>query len=327
MPNILAVFLLSTALVAQQTASPKLPPGDAIRIREFYRLSSSVQDSVWPGWSKVPAPLMLVTSDSEFLTHDPAPPKELTKIGDDLYARPHQFPVDLQATFPLFGPPAVIVIGEPANTLSKTSTPWLFTVMHEHFHQLQWAQPGYTAAVDALDLKRGDNTGMWMLNYPFPYEKPEVGQSFGQLRDLLLRTVNEKNEATFRELAAKYIEQRKNFFAQLSADDHKYFSFQLWQEGIARYTEVKTAEAGAEYRPTAEFAALPDFESFASYSARVRTKTLDELKQADLASWKRIAVYSFGATEGFLLDRMNPQWKEQYFQQMLSTDSYFVIGK
>ena len=56
-------------------------------------------------------------------------------------------------------------------------------------------------------------------------------------------------------------------------------------------------------------------------------KTLDELKKADLASWKRTVVYSFGAAEGLLLDRIHPKWKEQYFERMLSTDSYFETTK
>ena len=47
--------------------------------------------------------------------------------------------------------------------------------MHEHFHQLQWAQPEYLKAIDDLGLSKGDATGMWMLNYPFPYDNPEVG--------------------------------------------------------------------------------------------------------------------------------------------------------
>ena len=117
--------------------------------------------------------------------------------------------------------------------------------------------------------------------------------------------------------------ERKKFLAQLSADDHKYFSFQLWQEGIARYTQIKVAEAAASYQPTEEYKALGDFESFVDYSARARQETLDELRRADLAKTKRVVFYSFGATEGLLLDRLNARWKEKYFQQMFSTDSYF----
>ena len=35
-----------------------------------------------------------------------------------------------------------------------------------------------------------------MLNYPFPYEKPDVAQSFVSLRDLLLSAVNETDEVS-----------------------------------------------------------------------------------------------------------------------------------
>jgi hypothetical protein len=329
MRTLFALLLLGTMAFCQNPAaqfSPNISPDDAIRIREFYRLAAQIQDRIWPDWDKVPAPLILVTEDAEFLTHDPSPPKEFAKIGDDLYARPRKFAVDFLATFPAFGPPSVIVVGEPKNTESKTSTPWLIAVMHEHFHQLQYSQAGYDKGVEGLGLSRGDQTGMWMLNYPFPYEKPEIVESFSHLRDLLLAAVTEKDDIAFAKLAEQYVGERKKFLAQLSPDDHKYFSFQLWQEGIARYTQIMAAEAAASYRPTAEFAALPDYEPFADDAARARKETLDELKHADLAKLKRLVFYSFGATEGLLLDRLNPKWRNEYFQRMFSTDSYFGTG-
>jgi hypothetical protein len=324
MRHVIVLLLLAAPALSQ---TPQLSPDDAVRVREFYGLAAEIQDQIWPGWSKVPTPLMLVAPDTQFLTHHPAPPTDWTKVGNDLYAHPRQFPANFQATFPAFGPPAVIVIGEPQNTESKTSTPWLITVMHEHFHQLQWAQAGYLDAVNGLGLSRGDKTGMWMLNYPFPYEKPEVAHAFAGLRDLLLHALNESDGATFAKLARQYLEQRQKFFAQLSPDDHAYFSFQLWQEGIARYTQIKAAEAAAKYHSTAEYEALADYESFPGYAAHARADTLNELKQIDLATWKRTVVYSFGAAEGLLLDRINPHWKDEYFQHMLSTDSYFQPEK
>jgi len=327
MRRILFVLLLSSPLVAKVVAQdeslPQLPKDDAIRVEEFYRVAPAIQEELWPGWSRVPTPLMVVTQKAEFLTHHPAPPAEFKKVADDLYARPRQFPVSFQATFPAFGPPSVIVIGEPANTESKTSTPWIFTVMHEHFHQLQNAQPGYFDAVQGLGLNKGDTTGMWMLNYPFPYENPKVAHGFGELRDLLLRALAEKDDASFEKLAREYIEQRSRFFTLFSTEDAKYFSFQLWQEGIARYTQVKAAEASARYQPTKEFAALADYQAFSDYAQAARAQTLDELKRADLATWKRTVVYSFGAAEGFLLDRMHPNWRKNYFKRMFSMDSYF----
>ncbi len=320
MTKILAIFLLTTVAVTQQ-----LPHEDAVRVAEFYRLAAQIQDQIWTDWSKTPAPLLLVTDKTEFLTHHPAPPKDFTKVAEGIYARPRQFDTHLLATFPAFGPPAIIVIGQAQNTAAKTSTPWLITVMHEHFHQLQDAQPGYFDAVDRLGLTGGDTTGMWMLNYPFPYDRPEVAQSFSRLRDLLLNALAQTNPQEFKKIAAQYVIQRKKVLAQLSPDDHKYFSFQLWQEGIARYTQIKGAEVAASYRPTAEYVALPDYESFAAYAKRARTDTLNELKEADIGRMKRVFIYSFGAVEGLLLDRLNPDWKSEYFKHPLSTDALFEV--
>ena len=214
------LILLTTISVAAQSDLAEIPAVEVTRVREFYRLCDSIQNEVWSGWNAVPAPLLLITEKAEFLTHHPSPPSEFTKVSQDWQFRKRQFPLSFQATFPAFGPPSVIVIGEPRNTQSQTSTP-------------------------------------------------------------------------------------------VSENDRKYFSFQLWQEGIARYTELRSAEIAGRYTPAPEFAALPDYEPLTQYAERVRKKTLDELKQADLATWKRTVVYSFGAAEGFLLDRINPGWKEQ----------------
>jgi hypothetical protein len=322
--GLIACLLLFSVPAISQGSSEQLPADDAVRLREFYRLAAQIQDQIWPAWSDVPAPLLLVTANTEFLTHHPKPPADFKPIGNDIYAHPRQFSPALLATFPAFGPPWVIVIGQPRNTTAKTSTPWLITAMHEHFHQLQGAQPSYQQGVQDLGLSHGDTSGMWMLNYPFPYEKPEVARSFAHLRELLLSAVNEPDPEKFARLTQQYKQARKQFFAQLAADDSKYFGFQLWYEGIARYTQIKVAEAaGAQYQATAEYTALPDYESFASYGAGARAETLNELKQADLAQWKRTVVYSFGATEGLLLDRMNPGWKSEYFRHPFSLDLFF----
>jgi hypothetical protein len=318
MPRILAFLLLTIAAAAQQ-----MPPEDAVRIDEFYRLAAQIEDQVWPDWSKTPAPLLLVTDTTEFLTRALVTPKDFTRVSKGIYARPRQFDVHLLATFPAFGPPAVMVVGQPQNTEAQSSTPWLIKVMHEHFHQLQWAEAGYVDGVAQLGLSGGDTTGMWMLNYPFPYDRPETVQSFSQLRDLLLRALARTDPDEFNRIAAEYVLQRKKVFAQLSPNDHRYFSFQLWQEGIARYTEIKTAEAAARYRPTADYSALPDYESFAAYAARARADTVNELKQADIGKVKRGFVYPFGAAEGLLLDQLNPGWRSEYFKHPFSTDALF----
>lgn len=318
-----AVVLLLSAVMWAQLSLPNLPPADLVRVEAFYRVAAQLQDRVWPGWSNTPAPLLLITQDTEFLTRHSDPPKDFARVGEDWYARRRQFPTALLATFPAFGPPSIIVIGEPENTEAKTSTPWLFVVMHEHFHQLQDGKPGFYKATEDLGLAHGDKSGMWMLNYPFPYENPALRASFARLRDLLLEALGQADGKQFQALARQYLSERKKFFGQLTADDRKYLSFQLWKEGIARYTQIKSAEAAEHYKPTPEYAALPDYESFDSYARRARGETLSELKKADFATWKRTVVYSFGASEGLLLDRLDPHWKDGYFQHLFTLDPYF----
>jgi hypothetical protein len=301
----------------------KIASVDAVRVREFYRLAERIQDDVWPGWSKVPAPVLLVTKDNEFLTHVEKMPEGFADNGDGFFVRVRQFPASIEATFPAFGPPDVIVVGTPENTASKTSTPWLMVLMHEHFHQLQDAQPDMYKKIDELGLSHGDKTGMWMLNYPFPYEKTEVTAEFARMRDALLAALAETDNAKFKFLAAEYLKGRRTFFALLATDDRKYFNFQLWKEGIARYTQVKSAEAAANYKPTPEFAALADYTSFADYRRNYRATTLKELKETKFDESKRVSFYSFGAAEGFLLDRLHPDWKKQYFEHLFTLDEFF----
>jgi hypothetical protein len=127
--------------------------------------------------------------------------------------------------------------------------------MHEHFHQLQNLQPNCFSSLERLGLSRGDRIGMWMLNYPVPYEGPEVSQGFREVRDLLLACLEEPDAVRFRDQAAQYLDCRKRFFVRLSSDDRRYLAFQLRQEGIARYTQVKAAEAAAQYQPSSEYQA------------------------------------------------------------------------
>lgn len=316
-------FFLFFLLVVGQAYAQVLPHDDAVRVREFYRLAAQISDETWPGWSKTPAPLLLVTSETEFLTHHPHPPASFKKIGEDWYQRPRQFSTGLLATFPAFGPPSVIVIGDPSHTEAKTSTPWMITLMHEHFHQFQDAQPGAFDSVQKLGLAHGDTTGMWMLNYPFPYDKPTVVESFNDLRDLLLAALAERDGPKVQKMAKRYIKARKQFLASLSSDDARYLNFQIWKEGIARYVQVKSAEAAAHYTATPEYAALPDYESFADYATRARRDTIDELHRANLSQWKRTVVYSLGACEGFLLDRLHPAWRDEYFLHPFTLEAEF----
>jgi len=102
-------------------------------------------------------------------------------------------------------------------------------------------------------------------------------------------------------------------------DDRKYPKLPAI-EGIARYVHIRSTEAAEHNQPSPEYTVLPDYQSCGTYAREARSDTLSELKKADLATWKRTVVYSFGASEG---DRLRPKWRHSYFRQVFTLDPYF----
>jgi hypothetical protein len=201
-------------------------------------------------------------------------------------------------------------------------------MLHEHFHQLQNSQPNYYAGVEALNLSRGDQTGMWMLNYAFPYSTPDVKQQFAVLGRLLTEVIRAKKKAEFASKFSAYLEARRKLANMLSADDYRYFSFQIWQEGVARYTEYRVAELAARsYKPSKAFLALKDYKSFRSVADEIMSDTLKELTTLELESYERVAFYPLGAGEALLLHRMNTKWQNRYFTDKFSMDKHFDAAR
>ena len=329
--NLIVLIVASTAFTQEK---PKLREIDRIRLAEAFNLSEKLGDDLWPGWSKAPFAVLLVTPDKEFLIRHPRPSEDFTPLGYDaqlkseVFYRDRKFGTDLLATFPAVGGVSTIVIGQPENTASKTSTPWVITLMHEHFHQLQDAQPNFFKDTEALGLSRGDQTGMWMLNYPFPYTSSEVSQQFSLLIRLLVEAMQAETQADFSSKLASYLEARQTLKKMLSVDDFKYMSFQLWKEGMARYTEDRVAHwAASKYKPGREFRELKDFTTFTAVADQVRAGIMRELSTLKLEDYKRVTFYPLGAGEGLLLDRANPKWRIQYFAEKFDNENYFKTDK
>ena len=325
---ILFLFLFTGNILAQNKIA--LNDVDRIRLAEAFKIGEILGNHVWEKWDKAPFAVLLVTPENEFLIRHPQPSKDFTSIGYDsllkseVFFRKRVFNPDLLATFPAVGGISTIVIGQAENTSKKTSTAWVVIVLHEHFHQLQYSQPNYYEDVNALNLSGGDQTGMWMLNYAFPYSSTEVKMQFNILSRLLAEALQAKPKKEFSAKAAAYLEARRKLEARLLPDDYRYFSFQLWQEGIARYTEYRIAELAArKYKPSKEFRALKDYQPFNSVADETLKNILKELTALELENYKRVAFYPLGAGEALLLDRANPKWKEQYFRDKFYVNKYF----
>jgi hypothetical protein len=329
----LFVLLLLLPPTASAQDKPHFDETDRVRLAEAFRLGDALGNQIWTGWNRAPFAVLLVRWDYEFLIRHPKPPADFQLLGNDvplrskIYFRKQTYQPNLLATFPIAGIPT-IVIGQAQNTSRETSTPWVVTVLHEHFHQLQYTQPGYYDAVNALGLSRGDQSGMWMLNYPFPYDWHEMQELFAPLKLLLAEAIHATTRSDFGPRLAAYFKQRRELELTLSPDDYRYLSFQMWQEGIARYTEYRIAALAAKkYQPRRAFRALDDYKSFAAVANQIKGEMMVTLVTRQLVDEKRVMFYALGAGEGLLLDRVNPRWRQLYFTEKFYLDKYFPSAR
>jgi hypothetical protein len=296
--------ILSLAFLLGGSA-PAADPAIETRLAATRAFAAAEGERLWPGYGAAPFGFLLLEPDKETLLCHASVPPGFTAAGRDAatgcdrYTRARgTLPAQLLAAMPMFGPPSVIVMGTPEAT-GFTPAAWTRFILHEHFHQYQAALPRYYARVDALDLSGGDRTGMWMLNYSFPYGRTEVQAAFAGASRALGAAVAARRGRGFAAAFDRYLATRAAFEKAVSPADWRYFEFQLWQEGVARWTELALG------------AAYPDPEVRAA-SAAAEDEMLAELARPDLGTHKRIVAYAYGAGEAMLMERCGPGWRARY---------------
>ncbi|HVO73185.1 MAG TPA: hypothetical protein VMT35_04120 [Ignavibacteriaceae bacterium] len=303
---------------------------DRIFISEASQISDLYGSKLWENWNSINLIILLIKEENEYLINHPAPGKEFrflyydSLLHSDVYYRKRIFEKNLLSSFPVNGVP-VIAAGLPENT-GKTPSEWIIAILHEHFHQIQYSQRNYYEKAGSLDLSGGDNTGMWMLNYPFPYDNNEVEKQYETLRSTLLKLIQPfpNDGRLFNRDYSRFVSEMLNFKKLLNEKDYKYFQFQLWQEGIARYTEYKIADALGNFRPPDEFESLVGYKPFSEIADSLREGIYTELEEWNLKDKKRLCFYSFGASLGLLLDRIDKNWKEKYFHNLFSLEQLIL---
>ncbi|MEM8983891.1 MAG: hypothetical protein AAGC71_12750 [Pseudomonadota bacterium] len=262
---------------------------------------------IWPGLSNLGPGFVLVSDDYETaFCFQAAPGFEPLDTAGTLDCATHRrvrvLPRQLQASLNLFSSEETVVTAGPS-TLGQSDTDWQLLFIHERFHQWQSTLPGYAASIAKLDLAGDDQTGMWMLNYPFPYADPAVNTAFdpvfAQLAQLFV--ANELHAADL----DHYRQLRKRAFATVTDPAQRYAEFQLWKEGAARWTELAAAEA---------LALIPELDAdrFSVAALDRRTTIVRILTEHSLATAGRGMFYAFGAAEWQLVQRIDPSWRERY---------------
>lgn len=300
---LMSILLAATA--AAQSTSPTPGVDVGLQLAEVRSFSEKDGERLWKGYGKAPFGFLLVTEKEESLICRDVVPDGFVAAGTEAntgcprFTRPRSgFPDTLLAAMPVFGPPAVIVMGTPKST-GRSEASWIRTILHEHFHQWQYDLPGYFGRTTALDLHGGDQTGMWVLNFAFPYDDPAVVSAFNKASMALGNAVAARGTAAFGAAFDHYLAERKALAARAGERSWRYLEFQLWQEGVARWTEIRlgTAYPRAEVRESA---------------AKLEQQTINALAAPDMPGKKREVVYAHGAAEAMLLEACGGGWRSEY---------------
>jgi len=321
------VIILSMLSITEAQTLPQMRKEDKVRMKEAINISNQFGEKIWPGITKVPFVVLFVADSVEFLINHPYPSPDFKISEDDkilkkkILYRQRKYSKAFLATFPAVSGVNCMVVGTPENT-GKSSTDWIITLLHEHFHQYQYTQKDHYASVAGLDLANGDETGMWQLNYPLPYDSLPISSQYSKYTRALSNAISGINNNDFKKLLTQYTDERKKLIGLFKLSDYKYFSFQLWQEGIARYTEYKFLEVLDDYTPSIEVAGLPDFIPFNKFREQFLKRHLGSVSSLKFETEKRVCFYDIGLAEGMLLDKLNPQWRSQYFTSRFFLEKY-----
>jgi hypothetical protein len=319
------VLLLQPSTVAGES-HPAVADENLMLLTEAFHLTATLGEQVWPGFTGENVPVLLAQGDVEYLLGVDQPPAGFAQTRQNfrdrrIHARDRVLPSNLLATFPAVGF-NVVVVGTPEAT-GRAPVHWVLAVAHEMFHILQ-GERGLDARVMTLEIG-GENDSDWHLNFPFPYEDPDVQNAMHLLGFSLFRATvaGADPERGFGYEARTSGEALSNLFAilELRFDDERaanYFRYQATKEGVARYVEYRLAEVAASgsYEPTPSFVKAHGNDSFAEiWESAYGMNMLYQIKHAGRVSRNRVEFYSLGLGLALTLDRLTAaDWKQRYFE-------------
>ncbi len=308
------------ALAAASESAVPVP--GSVLIAEAFHLVETLGDGVWPGFARTNAPVLYVVGEREYAIGFPRPLSGFeamagtTVAGRSVQVAPRTHAPDLGAGSEVQGVPAVVIGTPEANGWSPTQ--WALKASHEMFHVFQGLH-GLKDKVATLEIGPRDDAASWQLVFPFPYEDPDVARLLhlaSYPTFLAIEASSDEDVAYNAGVAADALAVLKRVLLAKTGDERaqRYMLFQEATEGGAKYVEHRMAQRAATgYEPTAEFVSLPRAAAYADVWKTDYAGQKFLVKHAGRVTKSRTEFYHLGLGKCLLLDRLDPMWKQRYF--------------
>ncbi len=308
----LAAILL---LICYSGSAKDLTEKDVALLEEMVHLRNTLGVKVWENWKSTELPVLFKKQDYEYLIDHSAPPEDFKKyrsksLGKDVWRKKSEDSLEYQAAYDINGI-NTIVISAPRNDYSPCL--WVLKAIHESFHM-------YQSLIRPKDPFQGKYQNLNELNFPFNYQDKAV-KAWGQIEAIYIFQMLKKPIWT----ASDSIDVQRFFsqgmvFSPLVFEDSSQLHYKQlleWSEGTAKYTEREVAYLAAEdsYTPSSNF--LKHYEN--EYK-EIRTQHYGEnsifnpIRFVYQGVQGRLIFYYSGLAKCYLLDRINPDWKNDYLK-------------
>ena len=269
-------------------------------------LKSALGDKVWPGFDSASIPIVFYNSKFEFLAGAPRPPAGWDKVaGDELAGGPYfrRAAASPQSFAVKVDPGWAGSISTPDSMNAKNPikvSPDLHTVMilHEMFHAFEAveAPKRFAAALDSYKAEPG-----------YPYGDKDFADAWRAEGAALAGALKAKDDLDAIAQARKFIEIRdtRRGNVRLDVPQLEFEREVEWLEGMAEYAEIAFSKLAAG-RP----GSAPGT-TFGAQLPWLLQWDLVRLEKQLSAEKGDLRFYVSGMAQAFLLDRLDPDWKEQ----------------
>jgi hypothetical protein len=318
-------------------------------LREALRVVGIVGEQVWPGWGTTPKTTLIVGETHEFVVMI-GPVVELgpefTRSEQSferwpIYSRPRTFSTSLRAALRIDDVPMAVVGGwDPAE---ESPNEWAISLVEQWFHLLQM-QRGESVKVMGLGAGLAADTSSgftWELEFPFPFDDPDVGNAmmllgvslyeFGTRANDLPRSAQRSFQG---ETARAALENLRTVLTLKYGDDaYAFFRLRTWRDGVARYSGglvarlMAAAEERGLYDPVDGFDRLPEHKSYRRVWSDSFANQIWLIRTAQTDAERHLTSFdALGHGMAVMLDVVDPEWKQRYFEPDVWLDDMIDQG-